>query len=208
MSTSVSAGRCAVIGEATRMCRTIDLLTATASPPLGTATVGQRPSPGVIADQAAVAVENARLFTERKAPTYGPQRCLRSRCQLQFGHDVADVGNRGSLADEQAVGSLSVRQTLGDELQDLPFALGEPSPPGAGRPKRGGVAYNLARWTANAAALGRITTKTLRTTIISAPARLVTSSRRLRLRLPTRWTWADHITTALTTIRAIDPAPG
>jgi hypothetical protein len=71
-----------------------------------------------------------------------------------------------------------------------------------------GIAYNLARWTANAAALGRITTKTLRTTIISAPARLVTSSRRLRLRLPTRWTWADHITTALTTIRAIDPAPG
>jgi hypothetical protein len=71
-----------------------------------------------------------------------------------------------------------------------------------------GIAYNLARWTANAAGLGRITTKTLRTTIIAAPARLVTSGRRLRLRMPTSWPWADHITTALAVIRAIDPAPG
>jgi hypothetical protein len=70
-----------------------------------------------------------------------------------------------------------------------------------------GIAYNLARWTANAAALGRITTKTLRTTIIAAPARLITSSRQLRLRLPTRWPWADHITTALAIIAAINPAP-
>jgi hypothetical protein len=71
-----------------------------------------------------------------------------------------------------------------------------------------GIAYNLARWTANAAGLGRITTKTLRLTIISAPARIVTSGRRLRLRMPTRWPWADHITTALAIIGAIDPAPG
>jgi hypothetical protein len=71
-----------------------------------------------------------------------------------------------------------------------------------------GIAYNLARWTANAAGLGRITTKTLRLTIIAAPARLVTSARRLRLRLPSSWPWADHITTALAIIGAINPAPG
>jgi hypothetical protein len=71
-----------------------------------------------------------------------------------------------------------------------------------------GVAYNLARWTAHAAGLGRITTKTLRLTIIAAPARLITSGRRLRLRMPTRWPWADHIATALAIISAIDPAPG
>jgi hypothetical protein len=71
-----------------------------------------------------------------------------------------------------------------------------------------GIAYNLARWTANAAGLGRITTKTLRLTIIAAPARIVTSGRRLRLRMPTSWPWADHITTALAIIGAIDPAPG
>jgi hypothetical protein len=50
-------------------------------------------------------------------------------------------------------------------------------------------------------------TKTLRLTVISAPARLITSGRRLRLRLPSRWPWADHITTALVIIRAIEPAP-
>jgi hypothetical protein len=71
-----------------------------------------------------------------------------------------------------------------------------------------GIAYNLARWTANAAGLGRVTTKTLRVTIIAVPARLVTSARRLRLRLPTNWPWADHITTALHIIGGIDPAPG
>jgi hypothetical protein len=71
-----------------------------------------------------------------------------------------------------------------------------------------GIAYNLARWTANAAGLGRVTTKTLRLTIINTPARLITSGRRLRLRMPTGWPWADHITTALAIIGQIDPAPG
>jgi len=71
-----------------------------------------------------------------------------------------------------------------------------------------GIAYNLARWTANAAGLGRVTTKTLRLTVITAPARIVTSGRRLRLRMPTAWPWADHITCALAIIRQIDPAPG
>jgi hypothetical protein len=70
-----------------------------------------------------------------------------------------------------------------------------------------GIAYNLARWTANATGLGPITTKTLRLTTIAVPARLVTSGRRSRLRMPTDWPWADHITTALTIIGRIDPAP-
>ncbi len=70
-----------------------------------------------------------------------------------------------------------------------------------------GVAYNLARWTANAAGLGRVTTKTLRLTIIAAPARLVTGSRRRRLRMPTHWPWAHHIRHALTAFARI-PAPG
>ena len=71
-----------------------------------------------------------------------------------------------------------------------------------------GIAYNLARWTANAAGLGRVTTKTLRLTVIAAPARLVTSGRRTRLRLPTRWPWADHIACALQVIERLQPAPG
>ncbi len=70
-----------------------------------------------------------------------------------------------------------------------------------------GVAYNLARWTAHAAGLGRVTTKTLRLTIIAVPARLLTGARRLRLRLPTSWPWADAIRDALTFFAGM-PAPG
>jgi hypothetical protein len=69
-----------------------------------------------------------------------------------------------------------------------------------------GVAYNLARWTAIAAGLGRVTTKTLRLTIIATPARLITGARRLRLRLPTDWPWAEHIRRAVAAVAAI-PAP-
>ena len=70
-----------------------------------------------------------------------------------------------------------------------------------------GIAYNLARWTANAAGLGRVTTKTLRLTIIATPARLVRSARQLRLRMPTHWPWAHAIRDALATLAAM-PAPG
>jgi hypothetical protein len=53
-----------------------------------------------------------------------------------------------------------------------------------------------------------VTTKTLRLTVIAVPARLVTSARRSRLRLPTDWPWTDHITAALDTIGRLQPAPG
>ena len=70
-----------------------------------------------------------------------------------------------------------------------------------------GVAYNLGRWTALAAGLGRVTTKTLRLTIIATPARLVHRSRQRRLRMPTDWPWTDAIRAALTRF-ALMPAPG
>ena len=70
-----------------------------------------------------------------------------------------------------------------------------------------GIAYNLARWTATAAGLGRVTTKTLRLTIIAVPARLLTGARRLRLRLPTSWPWADAMRDALASFAGM-PAPG
>lgn len=72
-----------------------------------------------------------------------------------------------------------------------------------------GIAYNLARWTARAAGDGwqRITTKTLRRIVIAMPARLIHGARRLRLRVPTRWPWADVVHAILARLRAI-PAPG
>jgi hypothetical protein len=68
-----------------------------------------------------------------------------------------------------------------------------------------GIAYNLARWTATAAGLGRVTTKTLRLTIIATPARLIHRARQHRLRLPTNWPWAEAIYQALAVFSRLAP---
>lgn len=70
------------------------------------------------------------------------------------------------------------------------------------------LSHNLARWTLAAAGEGwsKATTETLRTKLVSMPARLVHSARRLRLRAPTNWPWRDAFETALARIAAI-PAP-
>ena len=70
------------------------------------------------------------------------------------------------------------------------------------------MAHNLGRWTLAAAGerWSRATTETLRTKLVTMPARLVHSARRLRLRAPTNWPWRDAFTAALARIAAI-PAP-
>jgi hypothetical protein len=70
------------------------------------------------------------------------------------------------------------------------------------------LAHNLGRWTLAAAGdpWSKATTETLRTKLVSMPARLVHSARRLRLRAPRNWPWRDAFNTALTRIAAI-PAP-
>jgi Transposase DDE domain group 1 len=68
-----------------------------------------------------------------------------------------------------------------------------------------GLAYNLARWTARAAGSGwaRITTATLRRCLLVMPARLVHSARRLHLRAPQNWPWAEPILRLLDRLRAL-----
>jgi hypothetical protein len=149
-----------------------------------------------------------RLIVRRVRPTPGSQLAL----DVVFSYHAIITDRTGPLL---AVEADHRRHAIVEHtIADLKHHAGLAHPP-SGRFTANaawlalvGIAYNLARWTANAAGLGRVTTKTLRLTIISAPARLVTSSRRLRLRMPTRWPWADHITTALAIIAAIDPAPG
>ena len=53
------------------------------------------------------------------------------------------------------------------------------------------LAHNLARWSLSAAGPDwrQATTETFRTKLISMPARLVHSARRLKLRAPTNWPW-------------------
>jgi hypothetical protein len=72
------------------------------------------------------------------------------------------------------------------------------------------LAHNLGRWTARLGELAdtpRQTMKTLRRRYLAVPARLVRHARRLRLRLPARWPWAQQLTAALTRLRAL-PIPG
>jgi hypothetical protein len=67
------------------------------------------------------------------------------------------------------------------------------------------MAHNLGRAVAQLAGgrLHRATAATLRRAVFTVPGRLVHSARRLRLRLPRNWPWADQFTTALNTITAI-----
>lgn len=70
------------------------------------------------------------------------------------------------------------------------------------------MAHNLARWTLAAAdgSWARATTQTLRDKLVSMPARMVHTARRLKLRAPTNWPWQRAYQRALAAIAAI-PAP-
>ena len=69
------------------------------------------------------------------------------------------------------------------------------------------LAHNLVRWTACLGDLhpaDRLTvTSTVRSQVLSVPGRLVNRAGRLVLRLPERWPWAVHFTTALSRLRAL-----
>jgi hypothetical protein len=150
----------------------------------------------------------ARLIVRRVRPTPGSQLAL----DVVFSYHAILTNRPGPLLEVEA--DHRRHAIVEHTIRDLKHHAGLAHLP-SGRFTANaawlaliGIAYNLARWTANAAGLGTVTTKTLRLTIIATPARLITSARRLRLRMPTNWPWADHITTALAIISAIDPAPG
>jgi hypothetical protein len=69
------------------------------------------------------------------------------------------------------------------------------------------IAHNLARAVGALAGTPRATMATLRRQLFTIPGRLVHSARRLHLRLPTRWPWAEQFAAALTAITAL-PNPG
>ena len=68
------------------------------------------------------------------------------------------------------------------------------------------VAFNIARAAAVAAGLGKARWATLRRTIISVPARVAVTGRRLVLHLPTHWPWAHHWE-SLHAVATSPPAP-
>ena len=73
------------------------------------------------------------------------------------------------------------------------------------------LAHNLIRWTTTLGAIstdGLIVAKSIRTRFLAVPGRLVNRSGRPTLRLPTRWPWAQQLTAALDTLRALPAVPG
>jgi hypothetical protein len=74
------------------------------------------------------------------------------------------------------------------------------------------LAHNLIRWTT---IIGHariedqlIVARTIRTRLLALPGRIVNRAGRPTLRLPVNWPWSSMFTTALTTLRALHPAPG
>ena len=74
------------------------------------------------------------------------------------------------------------------------------------------LAHNLIRWTT---ILGGtrvdeqlIVARTIRTRLLALPGRLVNRAGRPTLRLPTNWPWATTFTTALDTLRTLQPLTG
>jgi hypothetical protein len=65
------------------------------------------------------------------------------------------------------------------------------------------IAHNLGRAVGALAGMGRATVATLRRRLFTVPGRLVRTARRLHLRLPSRWPWADAFATVLTSINAL-----
>jgi len=71
------------------------------------------------------------------------------------------------------------------------------------------LAHNVLRWVAALGLQidGPVVTKTIRRRFLAVGGRLTRSARRLRLRLPTGWPWAEAFTRALTRLRALPLPP-
>jgi hypothetical protein len=65
------------------------------------------------------------------------------------------------------------------------------------------TAHNLGRAVGALAGMGRATAATLRRRLFTIPGRLVHTARRLHLRLPANWPWAEAFLTAMTGINTI-----
>lgn len=71
------------------------------------------------------------------------------------------------------------------------------------------IAHNLTRWaTRLGLQMAPVMTKKIRRRIYNVTGRLVRTGRRLVLRLPRRWPWAQQITDALERLRALPAASG
>ena len=149
-----------------------------------------------------------RLIVRRVRPTPGSQLAL----DVVFDHHALVTDRDGDTlaleADHRAHArvELVIRDLKDGPLAHLPSGKFTANAAWLGLAV---LAHNLGRHTLTAAGAdwSAATVGSLRRKLLTMPARLVSSARRLRLRAPANWPWADALTSALTAIRAI-PAPG
>lgn len=148
-----------------------------------------------------------RLIVRRVRPTPGSQLAL----DVTFDYHPFVTNRQGTTIDleadhrRHAIVELAIRDLKAGGLAHLPsgkFAAN------AAWAALAVMAHNVARWTL-AAAGGQwtsATTETFRNKLVSMPARLIHTARRLKLRAPTNWPWKDAYHNACSAIAAI-PAP-
>jgi hypothetical protein len=148
-----------------------------------------------------------RLIVRRVRPTPGSQLAL----DVVFDYHAILTDRHGEMLEieadhrRHAVIELAIRDLKAGGLAHVPSGIFTAN---AAWLALAVMAHNLGRWTLAAAGPGwrQATTETLRTKLVSMPARLVHSARRLKLRAPTNWPWRDAFETAMAKIAAI-PAP-
>lgn len=74
------------------------------------------------------------------------------------------------------------------------------------------LAHNMIRWTTIAGKIRvdnqLVVARTLRTRLLAIPGRLINRSGQPTLRMPTNWPWSTPFTTALNSLRGLEPATG
>ncbi len=148
-----------------------------------------------------------RLIVRRVRPTPGSQLAL----DVVFDYHAILTDREGdTLAIEadhraHAVVELAIRDLKAGGLAHVPSGIFTAN---AAWLALAVLSHNLARWTLAAAgdSWAGATTETFRTKLVSMPARLVHSARRLKLRAPTNWPWHTALEAAMVRIAAI-PAP-
>lgn len=148
-----------------------------------------------------------RLIVRRVRPTPGSQLAL----DVVFDYHPILTDRHGDMleleADHRAhaVVELAIRDVKAGGLAHVPSGKFNAN---AAWLALAILAHNLGRWSLKAAgaAWEHATTETLRTKLVSMPARLVHTARRIKLRAPTNWPWREPFESALVRIAAI-PAP-
>jgi hypothetical protein len=147
-----------------------------------------------------------RLIVRRVRPTPGSQLALFAT----YDYHAFITNREGATVELEA--DHRRHAVVEDVIRDLKYGVGLNHLP-SGRFAANAawlmlnvIAHNLGRWTVRIG-LGTdpapITTKTLRTRLISLPGRLTTSGRRRTLHLPRRWPWRHQFTQMLTNLRDV-----